>query len=548
MKYISGLKNVLSAILILCTSAIAADPANGPLFGIWHIDGHGYQWQVDQINAGLPMEPCVRLEHPFRINPDIIDNLNADAPMLSQFDGMPIVLRCHNITFYVDKYNERIPIEELPDRWQESHLSIRVHPVTGELDDTPTPTPWCPSDEAWRNVGRNWTPPWFERLQEIVPNPAGIILRENNEGAILKLESFVVVNNFRALNPANGKIIWPTAATPVEWYLLEEPPEGTQWFIEPKPGNTSGHLRAVRWASDDECDGIDLHAKCWVGPRRDHKPNDADAQALRELYTPFYHALYEELRASWGDAWRSVPFRTIGYGGPAENYANDASSSQFYMGFYRDPVLTNPEHQAWLDDRRTLNWDTLGPTGWAELSIQQSARCVFQGALDGAHDAVDPESYSGFMAYTLWTMQAPGREVRLTYYDSYRTPPTELTFPVGHPFRQSLTAIGRDDLAELTISDWEVAVMERMRFIHEQPIVNRYWRDGTTTILDSADNDASAHRVYATETKIGNGKQTLLCVYTPCSAEQLPEIRVGEYVLPWRRFAYWLTNGVVEIE
>lgn len=501
----------LFAFLLLCGCA----SAQGPTFSIWHIDGHGHQWQLDQLSAGLPLEPTVRLAGPYESGSANARGLETNAALIGQYSGGPVALRMDNIITDIDRTFPRFALTE--DNWTQSHLAIR-RLSDGTLDDTPEPSMFA-GTEKWSEAGRLWaTSVYLRRLQEIIPAPSAVIFRENNEGAISRFTSVYFWQRVFYYRP-DGMRRFASLNTPRDqWRDASGAVLGDEWLVD--SGDTNEQLYVYRWKTDEELDAWDLRAKAWVGPRRGTKPADnlADWHALRKAQ---YDALFAAFDANLTPAWRGI--RTVGYG--ADPY-HDAGSLQTYMGYYRPASITSPAHAAEIAQRRAT-WATEGPRSWRELSIWLRASSVFAAQSDGTGDVLDADSHAAFMAHYCWAMQAPGKDVRLVYWQSYLTQPS---------------AVIHAALPEMTVGAAEIAVMTRMQEIHQHPLLRRYWSIGTTSIAPSALNTGTVHRVYATSTELPDSPRKLLAVYTPCTAEQVPEIDVGDYTVPWARWSYYLTE------
>lgn len=540
-------RTLLTILLCLATATALAD---GPLFSIWHIDGHGYAWQQAQIDAGLPIEPSVRMPHSvLRNEPQQVANLNADAPLLSRLDGRSIVLRMNNIGQEIDKTIPRVVLTE--DNWRTSHMCV-YRLSDGALEDTPAVSPWA-GTSAWSEAGRLWaTSLWMLRLHEIIPNPSGIILRENNEAGRVAFNQLRQSDRPRRIH-SNGALVFAELTTPPEQYVDgNREPLTPDWYVWT---GTDNKLYMERWRSDEELDAIDLRAKEWVEPRRCVRPSEslADYEALEREQ---YQALYAAFDANSAPGWQGK-LRTVGYGGWEENHQNDAASPAMYLGNYRSADLTYPGAYAvnrWDAGTEESANEAINQKSWREYSISignPSAASVYFGFAAGRHAIVDPESFAGLMIQVIWRMHAPGREVRLSYWDNYNVKPSHLIFSTGankttlkQVYVDALTAIGRQDLLTLTIEDYELATLRQLARIHHHPVLNRYWREGTTVPLSSPLNTATATKVYATETRIPGESRSLLCVYTPCDLEG--GIPVGEWSVPAGRLRYWLTP--VELE
>jgi hypothetical protein len=527
----------LLAFLLLC--AVAS--ADGPLFSIWHIDGHGYQWQQDRQADGLPMEASIRIPHYVQLASVFrLQELELNAPVLSSFSGQPVQVRFHNLGGAIADARVIPRIRPLTaETFRQSHVCVRVLP-DGLLDDTPMPCPFA-GPAAWSQFGQMLaTAPWTTRLQQIVENPAGVIFRENNESPTVTFNQLWRKSVVYKRN-STGKLVPVTLTDSPSVYA---DPVGPEWHYYTEQTINGPKVRAASWQLDAALDLIDLRAKEWVAPRRPGNPLDprqaADFDALvREQYRAFYDTFDANLSPGW-----SGKLRTVGYGNWSETKPHDTASPPLYLAYWTPDVLTDPGYLT-----TKLDWfnEQIGrqPQAWREWSVGCYPKSIYTGLQLGVHDAVDPASFAGFMLHAAWrNLQSPGVEARMTYWDNYNTLPTQLMLTGSHV--TAVQALGREDLLSLTIHDYEVAVMQQMARIHQHPVLNRYWREGTTTVLDSPQNDAATVRVYATETKIEGVQQTLLCVYTPCGLTG--EIQVGEWTVPAKRFAYYLTGAVREIE
>lgn len=546
----------LAALVMLCLLLTAAAEAAGPVFSIWHIDGHGYAWQQAQIDAGLPIEPTIRMPSWFEQAPNAasyVTRLDADASILQKLNGRSIVLRMNNIGPEVDWTIGRVrPLTE--ENWRTSHMCIR-RLADGTLDDTAVISPFA-GTTAWTNAGQKWaTSLWMARLQQIIPNPSGVILRENNEGGRIKFAQLWEQAKAKYLNH-NNVYVWLDQQAinnglPRDRWLNEFTlqPFTSDWTQTSPTSNVFW-----RWKTDADLDVMDLRAKEFVGPRRGSYPPDVQNDFIT-LERAQYRALYAAFDAALAPTWRGK-LRTCGYGGWDENRQNDAASPPMYLGFYRDPDITKPNVYTvnrWDSGDEAAN-ETTNPKAWREYSIAvgNPASAVYTANVAGRHAAVDPPSFAGLMTHVAWRMQAPNREVRLVQWDNYNVKPTHFIFATGTnqtTIKQQhidvLTSIGRTDLINVTIEAYELAVLQNLDRIHDNPILSRYWKDGTTKLLTSPLNTTTATKVFATETTIPGITETLLVVYTPCNLTEA--IQVGTHLVPPQRLGYWLTGSSVEI-
>jgi len=483
----------------------------GPLFSIWHIDGHGYQWQQAQIDAGYPVEPSIRMINAaLREGGAIVDGvpkqigiLNGNAPLLSRMNNGPIVLRMNNITGEIDATIPRMVLTE--ENWRESVLCVR-RKIDGTLDQTPEPNPVGPVCK-WQECGRLWaTGAWMRRLQEIVPSPTEIILRENNEGERVKFKE-----------------------------LCSEKSEKVKL-----PDGTRVTVVTLAWLPRANLESKSLQLADWVDERRNRKPEDCESE-FHAAENALYHALYAAFDAELTDGWRGK-LRTVGYGSFDENHQNTTASIALYLGWYSDSLLTSPQHEQALASYQA-DWQT---SAWRELSVDIVPPAVIAGHQSQQHAIVDPESCAGFFTAMAWRMQSPGKEVRLVWWDNANTLPTQILVAPKPNVAEYLLSIGRTDVANATVEDYELALLRQLKRIADHPTINRYWREGTTRVLACPLNDATANRVYATETEIPGVAQTLLFVYTPCDLSG--EIEVGAWTVRAKRCGYWLTGSVQEIE
>ena len=510
---------LLVAFLLLCSTAFAADPSTGPLFSIWHIDGHGYQWQAEQVSAGLPLEPSIRMPNSTLLGSTA--TVTGNATLLRRFDGGPIVLRMNNV------------LQELG--W--------TLPSFGTI-----PSPWS-SIADWETVGRTWaTSAWMQALQETIPRPASIILRENAEGNTLPYNSLYVATRVKWYRADNQTYQFGNINTPREKWLYAEtlqPIIGDDWKIYDADANERLHI--CRWKTADELNAIDTRANAWVEPRRATLPTDnQNVAAFYTLYRERHQALFSAFRANFSASWRAVPFRTVSYN---VGLGHDASSLQTYTNYYERPgPLTAAFYRNEIATRRSRWQSGSIPGAWRELSIRLRGPTVFAAVQDNTGDFVDAESYAGFNAHYCWALQTPGKEVRLTWFEGYLTKPEYRVTGDNATWSATLNALGRSDLNAMTVGQCEVAIMQRMREIHEHKTLRRYWQQGTTELLPSSQNTTTLTRVYATATSLPDSPRKLLVVYTPCrSTDFSGDLNAGQWNVPYARFAYYLTDPLVPL-
>lgn len=520
---------------------------NGPIFSIWHIDGHGYQWQIDQLNKDLPIEPSIRMPAGNQMSDK--SGLDANAAMLSKFDGRSISLRMNNLTNELDYTFGRInPLTE--ENWVNSFLSIR-RLSDGTLDDTPIPSPWA-GTTAWSNAGRIWAlSNWFKRLQEIIPNPKSVVLRENNEGPEFIFDQLYLSTRVRWYRADNNTMQFATINTPRDKWLWDSstitnqiPIVGDDWKIW--YGNTGDTLFVYRWKTDQELDYVDLRAKEWMATHRHLKPNECQQEIVnlvKEQYLAFFSSFVENLSESWKSVWNG----NVGYG--SDPY-HDSNSLQTYTGFYRAEALTHPDYINEVVERRK-QWEKekVNPKSWRELSIRLRGPTVYANRKNNSGDFVESESYAGFNVFYAWAMQSINRDVRLVWWEGYLTKPTANV--LNDSWKASATSLGATpEILNLTVGQCEVAIMQHLDRIHKNPILNKYWKQGITNLLTSPINTTSTIKIYATETKIDGLSNSLLFVYSPSTITT--PINVGPYTLSegFSRYGYYLasTNSVIPLD
>jgi hypothetical protein len=487
-------------VLLLPYTDVLAD---GPLFSIWHIDGHGYAWQQAQIDAGLPLEFSLRMPQYARSSgAAYMADLNGNAALIAT--QRSVALRMNNIPPEVTSTVPPPAVTE--DNWRECYTCV-VRRADGTLRVTLLPCPLGPTD-PWAEVGRKWaTSVWMTRLQEILPTVDSFVLRENNEG------NRVVFNDLRTRVKVNGVITWP-------------------------------------WKSRAELEAIDLRIAEWVEERRDR-----DSTSCMPEFTvadnAHYHALYAGMDAAMVPGWQGK-LRTVGYGGFVENRQNDTASVQMYLGYFKDGSLTDSDYMRDYN-AAAAEWPAAGWREWSIRPCGTGPRFIYEGAQLGLTAAMDPTSFGGWNAWLAWASHQPGIDFRAVEWHSAQTTPRQLIFAstgtstIQQVHVDSLAAIGRSDLLTATVEDYERAVLCQFQRVHTHPVLNRYWREGETVLLlTSPLNTSTVNRVYATETTIPGISQTLLTVYTPCDLSG--EIQVGGWTVPAKRFAYYLTGAVLEIE
>lgn len=539
----------LALALLVCSVVATLEAGEGPKYGIWHIDGHtpplwNTHWINDQIAAGLPMECDIRMVATLEMkSPKRVDALNASAPVLSQWNGHEIVLRMNNIGPEIDRTIPRLNPTDSATAMR-SHMVVVIRD-DGTFNEQPTVSPWAGS-EAWETAGRLWaTSAWMSRLQQIIPAPGEIvILRENNEGGRLQLANLWHNTRPKRLN-SKGTAVWAEVGTPFEKLLdpVTLQPLGPEWttYVDDQ-----AKLAIWRWKSDAELDTtVDIRAKNWVAPKRLFFPPTFQEE-FYALENAQYAALYAAFDANSAPGWQGK-LRTVGYGGFRENRQNDAASPPLYLGYYRPKILTDP---AYLDsflayrDECDENETRHPDTAWREYSIAINKGPIYEGALPevAKHAAVDPESYGGLMRAVAWLFQKPGVQFRAIGWESYRTTPAMRLF--SDTDLPLLESIGRSDLLAVTIGDYELAVLRAFDLIHKHPVINRYYVEGTTELLQCDANDPLNVRVIATATTIAGEERKLLHVWTPCNLTG--ELTLTNGVETWmvpgnRRSQHYLT-------
>ena len=393
------------------------------------------------------------------------------------------------------------------------------------------------------------------RLQQIITNPSGVILRENNEGGRVKFGQLWEQAKAKYLNH-NNVYVWLDQQAinnglPRERWLNEFTlqPFTSDWTQTSPTSNVFW-----RWKTDADLDAIDLRAKEFVQPRRGSYPPDVQNDFIA-LEKAQYKALYTAFDANLTPSWRGK-LRTVGYGGWDENRQNETCSPAMYLGFYRDPNITKPgaySVQRWDTGTEVAN-EAVTPKAWREYSIAvgNPANAIYAPFASGFHDPVGPDSYAGLMTHVAWRMQTPGREVRLVEWDNYNVKPSHLLFATGtnqttlkQAHVDALTALGRADMLSLTIEHYELAVLKELARINNNPLIREYWERGTTRLMSSPLNTATATKVFATETTIPGVTAKLIVVYTPCTLPGV--IQIEDKLVPAKRLGYYLSSGLTEI-
>jgi hypothetical protein len=527
------------AILLLSTPALA----DGPDWSLWHIDGHGYQWQQAQLDAGLPLASAVKLPHwPRRASPGEI----AEIAPVAAWDGRDITLRIHNVAGLVDATTPRLPKPLAEEQWTDSVVRLFKNP-DGTINDADAMSAFG-SPEKWRAAGAaNGATPFMQALFVHCPNPVSVTHLDNNESGLPQHAELYVRQNVRVLN-SSGKLVQASVNTDPARYA---DPVGPQWFYRIEPDGP----KAYRWRTRVELDSYDLGAWSFVEPRLAVIPPDskADYDALKIVRANAYFAGFQSMLPT---GWQAVPFRTIAYGNVAESWYADANSMPMYLGSYRSPILTDPSHAVDIATRNA-EWaaiDAESPGNLREWSIscRYKANSTYDGAVTGAHAVIDPASYAAWNVHLAWAAHTyPNADVTLREWQPSHTEPGLLFYGnslgvLSQKHIDALASIGRADMLTLTVEDYELATLRALDRIHDHPTINRYWREGSTTVLASPQNDATANRVYATETSIPGETATLLYVYTPC--DLTGEIQVGGWTVRAKRLGDWLTGSVQEIE
>jgi PKD repeat protein len=513
---------------------------NGPVLSIWHIDGHGYPWQKAQMDAGLPLEFSIRMTHSVRRNnPTHVNILNVSEPILSTLNGKTISLRMNNIRGgEVDDTIGRVsPLTA--DNWRTEHMCVLLK-ADGTYDSIPTPSPFAGEVGiiAWTKAGKEWAISlWMKRLQQIIHSPQKWILRENNEAGRVSFGQLWEQTKAQVKNH-NNVYVWAEKATPIEYWVHPDTklPFTSDWK-RLDPNSTI----MWRWKPDNILDAaVDLRAKEWVGPRRHLFPTTA-INEFYELENAQYHALYNAFESNSAAGWQGTKEGFVGYGGWDENQQNESASSTLYLAFYRSKILTDKVKAAgtvgnyydWVIDYR--DQCNANNAKWNELSISINKAAIHAGPVAGKHAAIDPKSYADYMTWVAWILQ--GKDVRLVEWHGYQTKPEQRLY--ADTDAALLSSINRSDLLGVTIGDYELATLASFNKIHDNAILTKYWKEGTTTV-----------KIFATETTLPNITTKLVYVYSPCDLTE--EINVGNYTLPgaFNRSGYYLVDqsGIITLD
>lgn len=444
-----------------------------PYVALWPVDGFTLAWHADRLDAGKRIMPSVRLPDPEYWQANAPQSLDAVALGIIDGANVPIVLRTNNIRDAIAKSKRNRSTDPAVAATQGAVYSIETS-ATGQK--TADQEPFCDCvapPEFWRGEGAAWTKtPYFQRLQQLLPNPPALFLLENNEGCHYE-------QRVR--------------------YLLAAP----KWD-QPSPGLQP--VETIRRYSARMADWLAAQPAGSVAPEA---LTDLIRGGMQTQYAAFYDGFAGDNRSN---------LLTAGYGGivltnlmteypwsgayAAATLRYDAMSPNWYLngpslGDFtncRGACVTNPV-PAWEQA------EARNPNAWRELSIQLTDGAALAGALAGTHQPISPALWQGYCEWLLWSMQsADHRPCVLRHYESAATrPDTKLFFrdvsrlsgaalekatAANQAASARLTQAGATALADVTVGDYVLAEAAACDRICENPTLRDFWLNGKPIVTD----------------------------------------------------------------
>lgn len=489
------LRNLLFLLMLICPGLTHGQaptnlddlrgwPANRlPIGAVWNAGGFTFDWHVEQVQSGRRLIPTIILKMPDQANKPTLVSGKEGKPGLSQYNpqlkylsdsGLPIGLRVNsNIgNCFTDSPRWRFP--KVAESIANSPLMWRLDPRKGDaLNDVPTPDVYGLASN-WASEGALWSASLeVQWLVQQLPNPAYVVLWDNNEDAVPNAKDF--------FNPAvNG---------------------------QPRQWKTDAELRSISIRAADR----HLQPDC---------PPDFDSYKpeFDRLYAAQYGELFKAFKAGTNPAW-SLNFRTGAYSDPGTHF--DSNSVACYLGANRtlnsfDDALA-VTGDTWVERSKTR------PGAHIELFISLEPGGVFQG-----RDVLTPERFGGLVEQWAWRVRrlnADGASpVVLHYWNLNPTKPTDLFF-VGDNADKSqarltaLDAAGYPELTAATHADYIQPVIEVADRIASDAKVRAFWQRGTPVEVASGSPQVLAQGVSL------NG-QTLLIAFSDSKLDAPVDVTV----------------------
>jgi hypothetical protein len=488
-----------------------------PYVALWPVDGFTAAWHAEQLAAGRRVMPSVRVTDPDYWQANAPQSLDAVALGKIAAANVPVVLRTNNIRDAIAKSKRNRSKDPAIAATQGAVYSIKTDPAGRQYADQ---EPFCDClapPSIWRTEGEAWTKTaYFQRLQQLLPNPPALFLLENNEGCRYEQPTRYLVS---------GGVLKPAAGV--------QPVEAIRPYSE----------RMANWIAAQPADAV--------------TPDAITAQiksGIQTQYAAFYDGFASGLPSSLS---RGDRLRTAGYGGmvltnvmvewpwtggySAATLRYDAISPNWYLNAPSLGDFTNCRLACVTN--AIPAWEQAearNPNAWRELSIQITDGAALAGALAGKHKPISPELWSGYCEYLLWAMQsADHRSCVLRHYEGAATRPEAKLFfketarlkgaalakaQAGNAAAaERLAQAGANDLAGVTIGDYVLAEEAAASRICENPTLREFWTKGapvTTQVKPPTDIQQAALKwpAYPLAGE-GDHRGRLL----PCDANDPPE-------------------------
>lgn len=469
-------------------------PANGlPAAAVWTVAGFPLQWHVAQTQAGHRLIPTNSLpaRHKIGVPPAeagraLMEELAACSPELQWIsdNGLPLILR------------------------DVSQLAIRmVHDYRGGPEDATSPNEWrIKSDgvldakplcdplalpETWRVEGKAIAESqYIAELQRLCPNVAWAGLWDNAEAGYPNWNSYS--DRFDA-----------------------------------------GRTHRL-WASREKMAGISLRMR----DRVDQIGYDTFVEEfLPEYWTRRqgqYQAMYDGLRENLGP-WQGKRIVSVGYSGRLAGWVPpphimdqiggspscwDGCGHQFYVGAAgRFDLLS-------YDFEGEVGWNLPGwrfnrarnPNAIRVLYLSILGNAALKAAELGIHEVIDPAVYQALCEWLYWLCREPGESSVLGEWWIGNATPHAQRFWDSADEQERLTALGREDLKDVTEGDYAIVPAKAADSICREAI-KPYWLRG-----EAVDAVCSEPRVKLHVLRLHG--QYLIYVWSPCKLEGTVSVQI----------------------
>lgn len=417
--------------------------------------GFTFDWHYGRLQAGHRFLPSIYY-------PPVITGTGASmyiaqhiTPFADQLRAisdqrLPLCLRGENLGAFA--YNGRYTIGV--GEWTKDNTpKIWHYDAAGVPQDDAVIDPLAPLDAGAIESARNATARYQMALYTACPTPGRVLLLWNGEEA------------------GDGYANYTVAARPFHTF-------------KPLADIARRSQRAA-----------DLVASYPVGT-----PGDQLQVEFARRNARLYRAWLRGLAAGMPDAWQGE-FRTAAYGNltdPKNLYAPRLGFAE--LGYAPDAIrydgalpqrygtgvtvdYTSPTHAAVASWRAAFNWlRTRNPRFVPGISVQLGSTGALIGPRTGAHEALTPERYAGFVTWLAWTLHEPGVPFEIRYYEDSTSLRTDKLFTAAADVAD-LARFNLSSLASLTKEECCEPVFAAVDRICETPTLRDFWLRGDPVIV-----------------------------------------------------------------